>query len=238
VKLYENYLPAAKAKGKYFAKTANERTLKIEDIAALIVERRGSRWKIAELVEAIHLFCREIGIQLCDGYAVNLGDLFLLYPHVKGMFANIREGVSEEHHPLTFHFRILRALYEAAEHIKVNVLGLATSGAFIDTFTDVKTGLVNQKATIGGQFITEGCKIKIAGSSPKIGLFFTTPGSPAVAVKAAEPFAVNEPHQIIGVIPELLPGKQWTLEVRTQYSSSSTLLKEVRVVASDFTVSV
>jgi hypothetical protein len=57
-------------------------------------------------------------------------------------------------------------------------------------------------------------------------------------VKAAEPFALNEAHRIIGVIPELLPGKMWTLEARTQFSNSATQLKDVRVIASSFTVTV
>jgi hypothetical protein len=152
------------------------------------------------------------------------------------MFERLREGVSEEHHPITFHFRILRKLYELAEHIKVNVLGLAGSGAFIEQFTDVATGLVNEKATIGGQFIAEGGKIEIRGAGS--GFFFSTPGSPAILVGVTAPFAVNEPHRVIGIIPELLPGKKWTLEIHTLYSSGSTPLKEMRIIKSDFTVSV
>jgi hypothetical protein len=31
----------------------------------------------------------------------------------------------------------------------------------------------------------------------------------------SEVLAVNDPHRIIGIIPELLPNKQWTVEVRT-----------------------
>jgi hypothetical protein len=236
VKLYENYLPDARKKGKYYAKTANERTLKIEDLASLIVERRGTRWKYEELVEVFHLFCREIAFQLCDGYAVNLDDLFVLYPHVKGVFDRLKEGLSEDAHPLTFHFRILRALYEVAEHIQVNVIGLAGSGAYIDTFTDVESTLVNQKVTPGGQFITEGNKIRIEG--PESGFFFTTGINPVIAVPVTATLAINEPHRIIGIIPELLPNKEWAVEIRTRFSSSSTLLKEIRTITSDFTVRV
>jgi hypothetical protein len=49
-------------------------------------------------------------------------------------------------------------------------------------------------------------------------------------------FAENDPQRIIGIIPELLPNKQWTLEVRTQYSNGTTLLKELRTIASPFTL--
>jgi hypothetical protein len=235
VKLYENYLPKAKAKGKYHARTANERTLKIEDIASLIVERRGTRWKYEELVEVFHLFCREIAFQLCDGYAVNLDDLFALYPHVKGVFDRLKEGITEDAHPLTFHFRLLRALYEVAEHIQINVIGLAGSGAYLDTFTDVESTLVNQKVTPGGQFITEGSKIRIEG--PESGFFFTTGINPVIAVPVTATLAINEPHRIIGIIPELLPDKLWTPEIRTHYTGGAVPLKELRVIRADFTVS-
>jgi hypothetical protein len=236
VKLYESHLAKAKGKGKYFAKTVNERTLKNEDIAALIAERRGTKWKYAELAEVIRLYCREVGIQLCDGYAVNVGDLFSLRPKVKGAFANLREGVTEEKHPLGFQFRTLRKLCEAARHIGVYVAGFAGTGAFIDTFTDVTTGLVNQKATAGGLFIATGNKIRIMGGALEIGFYFTSPGCPPV--KVAGGFAVNEGQRLVGTIPELLPGRPWTLEVRTQYSNSSRPMKEARTIVSNFTVTV
>jgi hypothetical protein len=50
--------------------------------------------------------------------------------------------------------------------------------------------------------------------------------------------AVNKPHEIVGIIPALLPDKEWRVEIRTQFSSPSTLLKEIRTKTSDFTVSV
>ncbi|MDR1095461.1 MAG: DUF4469 domain-containing protein [Spirochaetaceae bacterium] len=235
VKLYESQLP--KMKGQHFAKMINGRTLKNEDIAALIVERRGTKWKLAELKDAFRLYCREICIQLCDGYAVNVGGLFSLRPHVKGVVNSLRKGILEEKHRLGFHFSVLGELNEAAEHIVIEVVGLAGTGAFIDTFTDVKTGLVNQKATSGGQFILAGVKVMVAGAGPGIGLSFVSTDSPPVEVKVTEAFAVNSALRVVGIIPDLPPGKQWTIEVRTQFSNESTMLKEARTIASGFTVS-
>jgi hypothetical protein len=56
-------------------------------------------------------------------------------------------------------------------------------------------------------------------------------------VPVIEELAVNDPHKIVGIIPELLPGKTWTLEIRTQFSNSSKPLKEVRAIKSSFTLS-
>jgi hypothetical protein len=238
VKLYESQLP--KMKGQHFAKTINGRTLKNGDIAALIVERRGTKWKLAELKDAFRLYCREICIQLCDGYAINVGGLFSLRPHVKGVVNRLRKGILEEKHRLGFHFSVLSELNEAAEHIVIEVVDLAGTGAFIDTFTDVKTGLVNQKATPGGQFILAGVKIMVAGAGanagPGIGLSFVSTDSPPVEVEVTEAFAVNSALRIVGIIPDLPPGKQWTVEVRTRFSNVSTMLKEARTIASGFTV--
>jgi hypothetical protein len=113
---------------------------------------------------------------------------------------------------------------------------MAYKEVHIEDFTDVKSGLVNERVTPGGQFVVTGNKIKVAGPSPKAGVYFTTPGSPIVGVKVVEALAVNEARRIVGVIPELLPDKTWTLEVRTQFSNSSTLLKNVRAIQSAFTL--
>jgi hypothetical protein len=47
----------------------------------------------------------------------------------------------------------------------------------------------------------------------------------------------NNPSKIIAMIPQLPAGQQWVVEVRTQYSSGSTLLKEVRTIRGDFELS-
>jgi hypothetical protein len=99
-------------------------------------------------------------------------------------------------------------MHDLTDHIEVYVEGLVDAGAFIEEFLDVKTGLVNQRATKGGQFIRQGNKIKVVRTSARTGFFFTTPGSPAVAIKATEVFAVNDPQRITGIIPVLLSDKQ------------------------------
>ena len=233
VKLYPSYLP--KVEGAYIARTANERTLTIEDVCTELKLRGGFTGSYDDLVEHVKLYFDEAAYQLCDGFSVSTG-YYSIHPNVGGTFDKLREGVTPEKHPIDFRFRIGAALYDLADHIEVFVEGLADSGAFIDDFTDMKTGLVNERATKGGQFVLTGSKIKVAGTSPKIGVYFTTPGSPSIAVKVAETLAVNETHRIVGIIPELLPDKPWTLEVRTQFSNSSTFLKGVRVIASSFTV--
>jgi hypothetical protein len=233
VKLYPNYLP--QIEGEYLARTVNEKTLSVEDVCAELKLRGGFTGSYNDLVEHVKMYHDEAAYQLCDGFAVNTG-YYSIHPNVGGTFDKLREGLTPEKHPIDFRFRINAALHDLTDRIEVYVEGLADTGAFIDEFTDLKTGLVNQRATKGGQFILSGSKIKVAGTSAKIGVFFTAPGSPIVSIKVSEVLAVNDPHRIIGIIPELLPDKLWRVEVQTQYSNGSTLLKKLRTIESPFTV--
>jgi hypothetical protein len=68
------------------------------------------------------------------------------------------------------------------------------------------------------------------------GVFPAAAGSPAISVKAGGGLIENTSGKISGIIPELVPGKERYAEVRTRFSNSSTLLKEIRVIRSAFTV--
>jgi hypothetical protein len=212
----------------------NEETLTVEQVCTALKLRGGFTGSYDDLVEHVKLYHNEVAYQLCDGYAVSSG-YFSIHPNVGGTFNSTREGVTPEEHPIDFRFRVNGPLRDLADHIEVEVIGLADSGAFIDEFIDKKSGLINQRVTPGGLFVTTGNKIEIAGTSPKIGLYLVAPGSPAIAVKVME-IAVNKSTEIVGIIPDLPAGKTWTLEARTQYSNGSTLLKEVRSIASSFTL--
>ncbi|MDR0636028.1 MAG: DUF4469 domain-containing protein [Treponema sp.] len=234
VKLYLNYIPGIK--GKYIARTVSEKTLSVKEVCDAMFLRGGFRGDPAEVEQYIALFNREVAYQLCDGFAVSTG-YYSVHPSVGGTFDSKQEGVSPDKHPITFSFRVLEPLHKLVDDIEVFVEGVAESGAFINEFLDVTTDLINQKATVGGQFILTGNKIKIAGDAQDVGLYFTTPSAPDAPIKVGK-LALNDPNRLVGIIPELLPDKPWTLEVHTQYTNGSTTLKEVRTIVSDFTVTV
>jgi hypothetical protein len=235
--LYESFLE--ETKGKFYARLAHERTLSVGDVCDIAKERGGLPGDPRVMEDNVHRFFDEMSRQVCNGLTVNMAGYLSASARVGGIFERLREGVTPEKHPVEICYRTGVKFHEAAETVEVFVEGLAPSRAFIDEFTDVKTKLVNQKATIGGQFVMTGDLLKIFGPSAKNGLRFTAPGAPAIAVKVAtDDLAVNESRRIIGVVPELLPDKPWTLEITTQYGGSSVPLKEPRVIRSDFTLSV
>jgi hypothetical protein len=235
VKLYPNNLPGKE--GELVARTVNERTLLFEEVCVAAKERGGYTGSLDDLKEHLAIFLRETVHQLCDGFGVNFGGLFTVYPNVGGVFANERDPVDKDKHKITFHFRTLHPLRQIADHIEVVSEGLADSSGYITQIEDVTTEQVNDVVTKGGIFMLSGEKIKVVGDSAKVGVFFCTQDTPAASVKVSGNLAINDPSKIIGIVPELLPGKDWYVEVRTYFSgASATPLKEMRVIRSKFMV--
>jgi hypothetical protein len=234
VKLYPNYLP--KVEGVYIARTDNEATLTIEEICAALKNRGGFTGSYADLVEYVHQFFGETAYQLCDGFAVNVG-YFSIHPNVGGTFDKVSEGHDTSKHPITFRFRTRAPLRALAEHIVVEVEGLADASGYIDEFIDISTEAINETLTPGGQFSISGHKIKVAGDSPEIGIYFVSVADPALRVKVAGHLAENATTKLIGIIPALNAGA-YTLEIITQYSSGSFFLKEPRVITFSPTLTV
>jgi hypothetical protein len=233
VRLYENHMAAIK--GKFIARTVNEAVLTILEVCASLKDRGLYHGDTAELARLFMLVMHEAGHLLCDGFGINF-HYFSIHPHVGGIFEKLLEGVSPDKHPVIFKFRVRAALRELAKLIEVYVEGAADSGAFIDEFTDITTGVDNEIATPNGMFSTTGVKIKIDGDKDKTGYFFKSRGVPSITTKVQGNFAENSPGKVIGMIPDLPPNNIWDSEIRTQYSGSSNLLKEVRVIKANFTL--
>jgi hypothetical protein len=121
----------------------------------------------------------------------------------------------------------------------VEVEGLADSSGYLDEFIDVTTEAVNETLTPGGQFSVSGHKIKVAGDSPDVGIYFASTADPSQRVKVAGHLAENAPHHLIGIIPASLTSGAWKLEVVTQFTGSgSTSLKNPRTIESPIVLSV
>jgi hypothetical protein len=233
VKLYPNYLP--KIEGEYIARTDNEAALTIEQVCSALKNRGGYTGSYEDIVEHVKLFLDEAAYQLCDGYAVN-ATYFSVHPKVRGTFNSKHERATEEAHPVAFAFRVRGPLRDIAKYIVVEVEGVADTNGYIEELTDIATGAVNEIVTPGDNITITGHKLKVMGDARKAGLFFVAPGTPEIAAKVPR-LAVNDPSKLVGIVPQLLPDKNWYVEVQTTYSgASNTPLKEMRVIRSDFTV--
>jgi hypothetical protein len=180
-------------------------------------------------VEHVKQFLDEAAYQLCDGFAVNTG-YFSIHPNVGGTFDKATEGHDTGKHPITFRFRTRTPLRTLAEHITVEVEGLAEVQGYIDEVVDISTEGVNETLTTGGVFSIAGHKIKVAGEDPEVGVYFISGTDPSLRVKVSGHFAENAPSRVIGVIPALSAGG-WKVEIKTQYTGSgSTSLKSPRMI--------
>jgi hypothetical protein len=227
VKLYPNYLP--KVEGEYIARTDNEASLTIEEVCAALKNRGGFTGSYDDLAEHVRRFFDEAAYQLCDGFAVNAG-YFSVHPNVGGTFDKATEGHDTGKHPVTFRFRTRAPLRALAEHIVVEVEGLADPSGYIDEFIDITAEAVNETLTPGGMFNISGHKIKVEGDKADIGVYFVSAADPARRVKVEGHLAENTASRLIGIIPALSAGA-WHLEIVTQFSSGSNLLKEPRTIA-------
>lgn len=234
VRLYPNYF--VNIEGAYIARTNSEASLSIEKICAALKNRGGFTGNYDDLVEYVKQFFDEMAYQLCDGFAVNTG-YFSIHPHVSGTFDKITEGHDTEKHPVTFRFRIGAPLHALADHIVVEVEGIANVLGYIDEFVDVNTESVNGIASPNGLFSIAGHKIKIIGENAEVGIYFVSEADPAVRIKVSGNLAENTASKLIGVIPSLSAGK-WKVEIRTQFNGSVKHLKEPRVIEGEMVLTV
>jgi hypothetical protein len=233
VKLYPNYLSSIE--GAYIARTNNEASLTIEEVCAALKNRGGFTGSYGDLVECVHQFFHEAAYQLCDGFAVNTG-YYSIHPNVGGTFDKIIEGHDGKKHPITFRFRARAPLRALAEHIVVEVEGLANVNGYIGELEDVGSGAVNETLTPGDMFHISGHKIKIFGTDSEVGIYFVSTDKAGLRVKVSGRLAENTATNLIGIIPALDAGV-WKVEIKTQYAGSGdTALKAPRIIESAFTL--
>jgi len=232
VKLYRNYLP--RTKGKYVARTVNEDTLFIEDVASMMKTRGGFEGDYSVLVDYVKCFFREMAYELCDGYAVNTG-YFSVYPSIGGTFNSAKDTFNPEKNKISFHYRTNAELRNLIKEIAVEVAGVSDANAFIHEFTDMEEESVNGVYSPNNVFSLSGRKIRVEGGDPACGVYFVPFDDPSKAVKVAR-IAENTHSRIIGISPDTGYANN-RIEIRTQYTGcKKILLKEPRVIASDFTV--
>ncbi|MDR1837426.1 MAG: DUF4469 domain-containing protein [Treponema sp.] len=229
VLLHPNYLPGTE--GTFQAKTINEASLSIEQVCAFLLNRGGFTGSYEDLVECVRLYFEEVAHLLCNGMAVNTG-YFTIHPNIGGTFDNAREAHDPEKHPISFRFRTLSKLRRLIDQINVSVEGVADVSGWIDSFEDTDENQSNSIYMPGNMFVVQGSKIKLAGDDPQVGVYFVPVDNPAQAVKVSR-IAENISAKIIGVCPQT-GATQNRIEIRTQYSGGTILLKEPRVITSDF----
>ncbi|WP_042722511.1 DNA-binding domain-containing protein [Flavobacterium sp. B17] len=227
--LYDNVLTKDNP-NDFTARTISERSLNVKRICQSAVSRGGADISAASMEHATELFLKEMAYQLCDGYSINTG-YFTASTTIRGVFDSPSEKFNKEKHSIIFQFNQGEKLRGEIPSIEVDILGLAEASSVILQVTDVKSGSVNDILTPGKNLKIIGSKIKIMGDDPTRGVYFVNTATQSRTQVEAFDIVVNNPSELIVVIPAL-PAGSYTLEVSTQYTEGS-LLKQTRTASLD-----
>ena len=228
--LYDNVLTTDNP-NDFIARASIERSLGVKQICETASNRGGADVSAAAMEHAVELFLKEMAYQLCDGYSVNTG-YFTAAVQIRGVFDSPTETFTAQKHSLLFQFSQGDKLRNEIPNIEVDILGTANSASAILQVTDVKTKLVNEALTPGRNLKINGSKIKVVGTAPTIGVYFVNTTTNARTKVDPTDMVVNNPSELIVVIPSL-PAGSYRLEVVTQFSGGSTLLNVPRTAQLD-----
>jgi hypothetical protein len=224
--LYPNYL--GKGEGAYIARAKAEAPLSIEDICASAKNRGGFTGQYEDLVEHVHIFVNELIYQLLDGFSAQIGDYFSLHTRLGGTYGE-RDHIDPA--KISISFRELLKLKELLLKITVQNMGAAGDGVYIDDIIDIHTSSLNDVITPNGMLRVTGNKLKIDGGASSVGVYFVNQTDDS-RVKVSENLALNRATELVVMIPTLTAGT-WKLELVTQYSSGTVLLKEPRTIQAE-----
>ncbi|MDR2292788.1 MAG: DUF4469 domain-containing protein [Prevotellaceae bacterium] len=227
--LYDNLLTQDNP-NDYIARVISERSLGVSDICESAVVRGGADVSAAAMEHAVNLFLKEMGYRLCDGFSINTG-WFTASVHIKGVFESPNEKFDPRKHTVLFEFHQGATLRKETELIDVDILGVAETGATIAQVIDVKTGSINDILTPNRNLKIAGHKLKIEGDNEANGVYFVNLNTQEHIKVDASDIAVNNPSELIIVIPDLAAGT-YNLQVTTQYAAGATL-KEPRTALLD-----
>ena len=212
------------------------KSLKVDDLVKIAVIRR-TDLNASTLRSSFELLCDVAEEQLANGASIDFV-LAHLSLGVDGVFIGDNAKWDSAIHRLKVTATPTARLREFAKNVTAIVRGMASTGVFVNTVTDVVSGELNTRITPGGAINLTGSKMKIVGDNPACGISLTNDTDGTVTFIAATAIAVNEPSKITFVAPATLPVGDYKLSITTQYSNSSTLLKEPRTYVFDYVLAV
>ena len=97
---------------------------------------------------------------------------------------------------------------------------------------------INDLLTPGGIANIKGNRIKITGSKPGIGLFFTSQATQQQVAVPSNSIGTNDPSKISFVIPAALDKGEYLLSIVTQYSGGGKERKDAKTILLNYVLTV
>jgi hypothetical protein len=175
----------------------------------------------SDVVAVLEAEKQVIGAIIAEGGAVNT-ELFNAFPSISGVFDGPDEAFDHSKHKVRINLHPGVVLRSAVSSVKTKRIAAVVTGSVITSVTDLKTGSVNGALTPGRDLRLSGVKLKLAGDKSEVGLYFVPAGGGAEVKVDPSDIVVNNPSEVIAVIPPLSAGT-YRVRIITQYTSGKYL---------------
>lgn len=236
IELYE--LALTERKDDRFGRVIIKNSLTEDDLVRLAVTRRTDL--NASTIKACLGLVKDVAMEeVLNGSSVQYG-LSFYQLGVDGVFYGNNAVWDSSKHCLVVNSTPIAELRQKLAGVKAHVRGMASSGIFINSVTDVTTKLLNSRITPGGGVNITGSRIKIAGDSPDNGLALINQANQEVVRIPMTAVLINDPSKLSFIVPASLPVGDYKLAITTQFSNSGTasFFKEPRTFIFDFVLNV
>ncbi|MDR0757953.1 MAG: DUF4469 domain-containing protein [Tannerella sp.] len=229
VELYELLLTARKDDRS--GRAVSTGSMKVDDLIAIASTRRSDINPAT--MKASYEILHEVALEeVCRSKSVEFG-LTHNKIGVEGVFIGDHPTWDSSKNHLFLLSTATAEVRKALKDISVEVLGMSSSGIFINSLTDVTSGEVNTRITPGGGVNLTGSKIRIAGDAPGVGIYLADLKTGSTTAIPATSILVNDPSKITFIVPPDLPSGDYRLSITTQFSSN-VLLNEPRTGVLDY----
>lgn len=181
---------------------------------------------------AVKLYHRVLSDLVLSGYSVNTG-VFRAVPQFRGVVDGGQWDPKKN--SIYVSFTQDKELREAIAQTSVNILGEKRDAMYIIGGEDAATRATDGMATAGRNYTLNGRLIKVVGDNEAVGITLTDAAG-KVTKLPNDMLAVNNPSQLIILLPSALADGDYTLTVTTQYSGTNTLLKTPRSTSKTITI--
>lgn len=200
-------------------------SLTLDDVLA-VMKKEDTGLRKETLAHVVDLFHRTLAELVLTGYSINTG-LFRMVPQFKGLVEN---GVwNPDTNSIYVLMRQDKVLRDAIAETSVKILGEKGSAAYILGGQDTTTRATDGSATPGRAFRLKGKNIRVAGTDESVGVYLVASGGDKTKL-GMDRVVTNNPSEVIVLLPSDLAEGNYELQIVTQFSGSSKLLKAPRTV--------
>ena len=216
--LYKNKL--TEDPNLYAAKTLITQSAGLETIADRIVEQNSVVCR-TDCLAVLESAVSAVQSLLLEGYRVNFGGLFDLFPKIKGKFDSMADRYDPSRHQLDLAAapgsRVRKYFRDNATAEKLDTV-LPTP--LVLEYDDLASGTKNTTVTLGTIGTIRGSRLSFNEEDATEGIFFISTSSGTEEKVTA--IQKNKPSELIFQIPATLPGTMY-LEVRKHFTEGGDL---------------